>query len=242
MTCVITQWYGRFGNNIIQLSKALQICKIENIKTLSFPSHPMLDSVTITLEGESFAPLARSGLFFYEDHKLDPKDIRELCIKYITPILRLKPIDNYTDIVVHLRGGDIFSNNPHPAYVQPPLSYYKNILSSRPATIVYEDTKNPCFFKLRDKPNTLYHSGTLEDDFNLLLHAKEVVAGFGTFCLAVYMLSTHIKVLHLPQWFYDTCPQGDWGDVKVHTHKIDGYIKPGEWKNTPEQIDIMLNF
>jgi hypothetical protein len=39
MSCIITKWVGRFGNNIIQIAKAIQVCETENINIIVLPKH-----------------------------------------------------------------------------------------------------------------------------------------------------------------------------------------------------------
>ena len=52
------------------------------------------------------------------------KGVLTLCDKELEPISK-------NTLVVHMRSGDIFSNCPHPKYIPPPLSFYKNILNER---------------------------------------------------------------------------------------------------------------
>jgi len=242
MSCTITKWVGRFGNNIIQIAKAIQVCETENINVIELPKHESLKCQQIYLDNIEIPSNKKiSDIFFYIKFTLEPCEIKERCMKYIKPILKVS-VNFDTDLIAHLRSGDIFGNSPHPAYIQPPLSYYKNVINDRPAAIVYEDTCNPCVEELKKLDNvTSYHS-TFENDLQMLLSSKEIIAGFGTFCLSVYFLSENLKVLHLPKDFYDTCPTGNWGSVNIHVHDFPGYIKTGEWKNTKEQRDIMINY
>lgn len=243
--CTITQWFGRFGNNVLQLAKAIQICENEGIDIIIFPKHELFNSQSIKIEIKNPSNKKIADTFFYTKFTLEPYEIKERCMKYIKPILKVSvsvPDTCDVDLIAHLRSGDIFGNSPHPAYIQPPLSYYRNVINYRPVTIIYEDSKNPCVEELKKLNNvTSYHS-TLENDLKMLLSCKEIIAGFGTFCLSVYFLSEKLKVLHLPKEFYDTCPIGNWGSVTVHVHDFPGYIKSGEWKNTKEQRDIILNY
>ena len=144
-----------------------------------------------------------------------------------------------------MRSGDIFSNNPHNAYVQPPLSFYTNIISDyNNIKIVCEDKKNPCVNELLKSDNVEYISNTLKEDLSLLSNASNVVVGFGTFGLLVYFMNTNLKNLYIPKYVCDFFIKGkNWGeDVNVHVIDLPNYIKIGDWKNSVEQRNMMLSY
>lgn len=103
--------------------------------------------------------------------------------QYISNIFNIKKNDKLDDssiVYIHFRGGDIFSNNPHKAYVQPPLSYYKNIVKNyKNVKLICEDKSNPCVNELLKQENTEYISNTLENDLSVLSNVSNLIIGFG---------------------------------------------------------------
>jgi len=174
--------------------------------------------------------------------------MKEYFQKYIKPIFKIQ-IETNNDvndkkIYIHFRGGDIFSSNPHKAYVQPPLSYYKNIIKKYDSIkLVCEDKKNPCVNELLKQENVEYISNTLEKDLSILSNVCNLVIGLGTFGFLLYLMNPYLKNLYIPDFFVNKLPKGSWGnDIKVHIIELPNYIKVGEWKNSDEQQKIMLDY
>lgn len=46
---IITSWFGRLGNNIIQLLNAIHYAKLKNHKIIRFPVHKLLSTTTIEI-------------------------------------------------------------------------------------------------------------------------------------------------------------------------------------------------
>ena len=174
--------------------------------------------------------------------------MKEYFQKYIKPIFKIQ-IETNNDvndkkIYIHFRGGDIFSSNPHKAYVQPPLSYYKNIINDYDSIkLVCEDKKNPCINELLKQENVEYISNTLEKDLSILSNVSNLIIGFGTFGFLLYLMNPCLKNLYIPYFFINELPRGEWGnDIKVHVINLPNYIKVGEWKNSEEQRKLMLEY
>jgi hypothetical protein len=166
--------------------------------------------------------------------------LRGYAQKYIQPIFKIKPSE--TLLVLHCRGGDIFQSNPHPAYVQPPLSYYESIVDNYEAAIlIYEDTSNPCVQGLLQNNKITGHKGTLEQDFSILLGAKTIVGCFSTFTYAAYLLSTHLESIYFPDYFVQTLPKAPY-DIHFIGIELPNYIKSGEWRNSNEQRSLMITY
>ena len=179
----------------------------------------------------------------------EPYIMKDYFQKYIKPIFKIKLdenniIDDEKIVYIHFREGDIFSNCPHKAYVQPPLSYYKNIINNYDNTIlICEDKKNPCINELLKQENIEYISNTLEKDLSNLSNVSNLVIGFGTFGFLLYLMNPCLKNLYIPDFFVNELPKGDWGDdINVHIIELPNYIKVGEWKNSVEQRKMMLDY
>lgn len=258
ITHTINQWYGRLGNNIQQISNAIYYCHKNKINFYS-PPHEFINQIGIKFgKKTSFS----SRFFFFEKHNNDfeceVQEInskrREICKRFITPSLKMRtPIfeqEAYGDdtIVIHIRSGDIFSNNPHALYVQNPLWYYNKIIEQfdRAIVVTESDFANPVLQEISKNKKVEIRTGSLEEDFEFLMRAKNLAtSGVSTFSIAAALCSQKIKTLycsdiflteHLnPTMLYNT-------DVEVKMINIKNYIKIGEWKNTSEQRLRMISY
>jgi hypothetical protein len=249
----IESWTGRTGNNILQIIRAIHYAELNNHNSIHFKPHSLLTSSSITVENieNSNHSLISDTFFSLKKHNIidpEPYIMKEYFQKYIKPIFKIQTENNHVIddkiIHIHFRGGDIFSSNPHKAYVQPPLSYYKNIINDYDSSkLVCEDKKNPCINELLKQKNVQYISNTLEKDLSILSNVSNLVIGFGTFGFLLYLMNPCLKNLYIPDFFVNELPKGDWGDdINVHIIELPNYIKVGEWKNSVEQRKMMLDY
>lgn len=250
----IQSWSGRTGNNILQIIRAIHYAIINSHNSIQFQKHSLLTSNIITLENiENSDKSTINDTFFslkkYNITDPEPYVMKEYFQKYIKSIFKIQTENNndVTDdktIHIHFRGGDIFSSNPHKAYVQPPLSYYKDIINEYDSIkLVCEDKKNPCINELLKQENVEYISNTLENDLSILSSVSNLVIGFGTFGFLLYLMNPYLKKLYIPDFFVNELPKGEWGnDIKVHVINLPNYIKVGDWKNSVEQRKMMLDY
>ena len=251
---IINSWQGRLGNNMLQLVRAIHYAIINSHNSIHFQQHSLLTSNIITLENiENSNKLQIKDTFFslkkYNIIDPEPCVMKEYFQKYVKPIFKIQTentniVDDDTTIHIHFRGGDIFSSNPHKAYVQPPLSYHKNIINDYDIIkLICEDKKNPCINELLKQKNVQYISNTLEKDLSILSNVSNLVIGFGTFGFLLYLMNPCLKNLFVPDFFVNELPKGEWGnDINVHIIELPNYIKVGEWKNSVEQRQIMLEY
>lgn len=248
---IINQWYGRTGNNLLQIIRAIHYAKMKNHKEIVFMKHHILLSQKIIIEtDEQIQEKIYDSFFYLSKFKMnDPSPIimKSYFQKYIKPILLIKINDDSIDktsLYIHVRGGDIFSQNPHNAYVQPPLIYYKKIMRSYAnIQLICEDKKNPCVNELLKLDNVKYTSNTIENDLYILSNISHLVIGFGTFGFLIYLMNTKLKHLYIPDYYMNSLPKGEWGeDIQVHFIDLPNYIKVGDWKNSDEQRNIMLTY
>lgn len=248
---VINKWYGRLGNNMLQILRAIYYAHIHGHNLIKFPQHPLLEDVKINLTEENDSAKTISSTFFYlKDFQMvdpEPYVLREYFQKHVASIFKIKPskVDTST-LYFHIRGGDCFSHRPHELYVQPPLQYYKQVIEKsnyKKIILVCEDSKNPCIEKLLLLKDVTYTSNHIEKDLTILASVSELGIGFGTFGLLLYFMNPRLKKLYIPKYVNDFFITGsNWGDVEVCVVDLPNYIKPGEWKNTIEQRDLMMNW
>jgi hypothetical protein len=183
--------------------------------------------------------------------------IANTMVKQIFNLLpRVCPQKPHDELSIHIRSGDIFGNWVHPLYVQPPLSYYTLIIRKtvdgkniKRVKLVFENKLNPVIEPLEEylrSGNIPFstQSGTVVDDIVALLNCPYLVFGFGSFGPAVCRLSERIEKVF---FFSPGTPLGfdlipSVSEVIEVKDIAGGYIKPGEWQNTPEQRELMVNY
>lgn len=251
---VITPWFGRLGNNVIQIINAICVAEKNNHKYVNFHlKHNMFktNSIEIDIGNNEENNKKIVDTFFYikkyNIYDLEPYKIKQIYQKYVRPIIRIdykETIDDSDTIYFHFRGGDIFKESTHKAYVQPPLSYYKNIMKDyKKVVLVCEDKKNPCIEELLKLDNVHYESNSMQKDLNILSNVSNIGLCFGTFSLLLYLMNTNLKNLYVPYYFIDEQPKGCWGEkLNLHIIQLPGYIKIGEWKYNDETKRKMLEY
>lgn len=253
---IIQYWYGSTGNNLLQIIRAIHYAIRGSHDSIQFQQHSLLTSKTIKLEttinNTNNQSIITDTFFCLKKYNIidpEPYKMKEYFQKYIKPIFKIqtennKEFDKDKTIYIHIRGGDTFSSNPHKAYVQPPLSYYKNIIHDyHSIKLVCQDKTNPCVNELLKQENIEYISNTLEKDLSILSNVSNLAIGFGTFGFLAYFMNPCLKNLYIPDFFVNELPKGSWGnDIKVHIINLPNYIKVGEWKNSEEQRKLMIEY
>jgi hypothetical protein len=162
-----------------------------------------------------------------------------------------------TDLAIHLRAGDIFAREmPHLSYVQPPLAFYRMCvefaraeLGIQRVILVFEDDGNPCIGALKSWLDEIglpciAQSRTLEEDLAVLMAAQHCVFGRGSFGPAIAILSRNMRTV-FRSWLE---PQLDVVGTICHLRVVgvedvaQRYTKRGDWRNTPEQRQMMLDY
>jgi hypothetical protein len=240
---IFNSLFGRLGNNIKQLSNIIDIAiaykhniKI-NVKNINFFDLSVIEKYFNKYNNSTI--ITDKYNFFYQDKLPFSNDIFKQNVKERNSILQkaflIKNINklNENDIVIHIRSGDIFTSNPHPSYVPPPLSYYIKEINKykyEKIHIICEDTKNPVVIELlKLYKNAVYEKNTLEKDIRIILGATNIIFSIGTFIPSLMLLSDNIKYL------YGNCDANN-EELKEY-YKI---MKP--WKNTITQRNYILTY
>ena len=200
----VSDWMGRFGNNLIQISSGLMNAERDN-GNLYFPKHSMLNDTKIILnennQDDYFEDLFW-GISFDENIR------RRLCKEYLSKLIifQEEKLDD-DDLVIHLRGGDIFQSNPPKNYVQAPFSFIKGVIEIvKPKTIyvVYEDETNPNVSMISKLYSNAIFINDLQIGVNLILSTKKlVITGVTTFSRMLAMCSLNIKTIYQPSFIKD---------------------------------------
>jgi hypothetical protein len=158
--------------------------------------------------------------------------------------------------LIHIRSGDIFASWVHPDYVQPPLSFYTAIVNRlidngvvTRVKLIFENRLNPVidhlesFLSAERIPYSI-QSGSIREDVQALVNGRYIVFGMGTFGPAICLLSDEIEMVFF-FWNGEKSGFNMIPSVKRAFEVIDEagkYIKRGEWKNAPEQREMMIEY
>ena len=247
-----------FGNSQVQLTNAIDLAK--NTKSLlmlpnmgtcdeAYQFLSRLPNFSYASGGGCNEPL-ESKFYFKEEcygHEISNDARREILQQDIHPHLEYEDI-NLTDddLVIHIRSGNIFGGWVHKNYAQPPMTFYDKVISEanpKKIIIVSEDDKNPCVKGIIDKYDNSYVSHTnLKTSISIILSAKKLAIGFGTFGWMQALLSNNIHTLWCPNVCTDVFgTEFDNGDpFTIKRHVFEDYIGLGEWECSDEQLKLMM--
>jgi hypothetical protein len=240
----IKGWHGRLGNNIIQLKNAIQLAVSKNYNVI-VPRHKYFSKTYISLNkqiGINNKRISDPNNYF------DSPNIPDIDQNRVLQILRgcftindVKALDA-EDLIIHIRSGDIFDKDPHPAYIMPPLSYYVDIIRTNTFKNIYliaEDRKNPCINALLELyPSIQFQLQPLEKDIRLILAAVNVVASYGSMIDSLLLFSDNIKKVYRPSYYLRIINQEHINYITIDLDNYKEILSP--WKNTAEQRKIML--
>lgn len=263
----IDDWVGNLGNHLIQISGGINVA-MNTQSTLTTPDHWLLGRLTFdfTDSANSNCMETVSGRFFYQPDCFQfpivyDRDRRKIFQDHLLPRLGRRNLRQRLHdalhrkghdtvradtLVVNMRSGkDIFRSEPPPQndYMQPPLSFYKHIIETNgyaDCLIVTEpDRKNPCIDELLAwKPGIrLKTHRSVQDDLQTLLAATHLVTCHSSFSWCMALMSTNLQKLYQSHSFQIRGV----GDFSIDTYFFEHYIKPGEWKCSPEQLSAMLH-
>lgn len=213
--------YSRFGNNFFQILHAMAIAARLRIACVSLqgfgvvqpmPFDPEL-GFEIVLDGAEASDADASGGFYapfgfealvqtFDDGAVTNL-IRRCRPHLYAGLVANAPVRNA--MVLHFRGGDIFSTHIHPWYVQPPASFYLEALDHAlgrddydVVQLMSEDRLNPALpevergLEARGIP-FVFRLDDLSTDLSSLLGCRCLVASYGTFCEAAALLSSNLE-------------------------------------------------
>lgn len=244
MVYSVNAWYGRSGNNFLQVINGIFYCLKHNIYSFKCIDHPLFKQVS-NVSGKNQVHESHQFLLLGNE-KLNLSKMKEIFRKYFKFNHKVPQLPY--DIGIHIRSGDIFKiGNSHPKYLQPPLWFYKKIIEEnvdKSIVIVFENEENPIIGKLRElyKYKVCFQSSSLVNDVVTLASCKTLVFSNGTFCIIPYVISDTIEHVLYPDYMqtdYNVWFKFNDEDEKIH---LPNYIDPYSWKYSPEQKEILLNY
>ena len=136
-------WFGRFGNNIIEITSGIYLAKKNSIK-FTHDKHKLIDGTEYDFSDDSIKKTEiRRSRNLYHVKDIPFQDRIDICHEYIRPRLYwVKDLHTMDDdvIVIHIRSGDIFDGYcvcPKTGkkvfcnlglYPQPPFAFYKRVI------------------------------------------------------------------------------------------------------------------
>jgi hypothetical protein len=180
---------------------------------------------------------------------------------FIVPENKIKINLDDDDLVVHIRSGDIFSENPLGEYIPSPLCFYSNIILSynwRNIYLLSEDKMNPVIDILINlHKNIVFKIKELDDDISIILQARTIVMDIGTFVPTLLLFSEKIKTLYnscnfsskvlvnnqntTPLVYF--CLQKFLSHIEINDIDYDNYrLIQFPWKNSMLQRKILLQY
>lgn len=256
-TFKIRSWFGRLGNNIVQLRNAILLGLYYNYN-ISFPMHHFFNKTFIQLnndilnmndylvDNEGLEFFSKNSITKYSKEAFDQnhEKMQDILMNLFTIDYKSLTKLDENDVVIHIRSGDIFMSSLNDDYIVPPLSYYVEILESNKFNKIYlisEDDLNPCIPALiKLYPNIIHNKNSLEEDIKLVLRSQNIITSFGTFVPFLMYFTRYTKSYYQINWLVEP-PKLPNLNVNIIDY-TDFKNKIDKWRNTTEQYKLLLNY
>lgn len=253
----ISSWSGRLGNNIQQICNGILYSELHNCGFVS-PDHELIKPVYFNC-GSGSSPNSSNVFYYYEgqyrsfdiDLNYLFSNIRRVCLEYIRPNFKFDIGESLGEdtIVIHIRSGDIFSQehtSPHD-YCPNPLYYYLQLVEAYDKIIVVTepDNYNPIIDELRKIENVTIQSSSVENDFATLMRAKNIASsGTGTFAVAAALCSENIENFYCSNLYMrgHLNPEMLIDHMQVHQMELKNFLQLNTWVNNQEQRQFLLEY
>lgn len=261
---IISEKFGRLGNNIYQILNTLleadknndnidlsimyYLDPLINIKKIEIVFNILHEKKNI-IEQHHFMP---KNLHLVNERRIDLSQFFILSKKYIQSCLNcdIKPLDSRI-CLIHMRSSDIFSNLLHSGYIQPPLNYYKKIIDDtehlydKYIIITEPDLKNPCIKLLNGYKNKVeIKLDSVFNDYNLLLKTQSIILSRSSFSDSSIFISPNIKNIYFWNYGHNLCDTSiipSYINISKY-NLIEKYIEMGEWTHSQSQLELMINY
>lgn len=260
----ISDWYGRFGNNVSQLIHACLLSEKFNCEFF-YPRHPYFkdkdweDHVRHLKKWCSIPYFHTNDTLFSrtdfekKHFEVSVDDERRICRDKITELISIPNYDIPEDVVVfNIRTGDCFltdEDNPHPNFLQPPLSFYTAIMEKESVTdlskvwIVTNDEKpqNPVIKELEKMGCRLFEE-TIPWCITMLSNARVGAMCRSSFSKFSFFFSKKIKRLYIPDYYCEEDNFHEVTDIDLFKVNLPDYIKQGTWEASQSQLNTMIDY
>lgn len=259
----------KFGNQFIILNKVIFYCEILGCKRILLDKkyfwyirnkiinekYKMVIQTGNDIKYKnSITIIDKSYNFFHYTNIFKPEFSINILKKEILKNLPKINI-NKMDLIIYIRSDDIFKKqSPNKLYSQPPFCFYKKILDYNKFNKIYiiaQNKFNPVINKLLNVfPNIIYNINDLKKDIIYILKAYNIVGAKSTFFYSLMQLNDNIKILWMYNFLYKDILDRLFKSFNSYKKNLITYImnssliyknKMQNWKNTKEQINLMLN-
>ena len=206
----------RFGNQLTLIERAIFYCEILGCKNIILDKRKnwfiknkiiikkskmciKVNEEKLILNYNGIVIDKTSNFFYYKSEVTPPKRINILKNEIFSNLPKV--LINKDDLFIYIRSGDIFSNNPHPYYIQPPSCYYEKILNNlnfRKIYLIAQDKFNPVIDNLLNKFKfIIYNNNPINIDISYLANAFIIIGGgTSTFFHQIISLNTNLQILY----------------------------------------------
>lgn len=263
--------WGRFGNSVKQLVNVFYVAEKYGARSIYFAEpHQFFAggrAGNLELVWEDRKPACAvpsiEGSFFHLKAfslKQTAPDMARILVTFVRPLIAARirepdPRVGEDDLILHFRSGDVF-RTPElaPSHGQPPISYYLSAIErEQPARVwlVFEDRGNPCVdaieAALRSRGiEVMMQSGTLAEDLRILMSARRLVAGRGTFAYWVAHLSERLRRVYILHKAGRMRTLRELGVEVIIAEDRDGEFQRSllnkNWTGSPAQRALMLSY
>ena len=259
-----------FGNSMVLLNNLLYYCEILNISNIYLNLKKRWPiSKNVTSNKINITLVSRNSLDFHDPNIVIFDKKRIYFQKVIKPEIRIDIMKNEikknlpkikinpTDLVIHIRSGDIFKYKPnkHYNYAQPPLCFYQSVINNFTFSKIYiisQDRENPVIDILIEKyPTIINTKNKLEKDLSILSNAYNVVGSISSFFTTIIIINENLEFI----WEFDNYILSEkylhlHRDIYNYTYNYKIYKmypslkykkKMYPWINNRQQIDLMIH-
>jgi len=216
---LIIEPYGRLGNNIIQIINCVKeniYCynhKNINLKLLKKHQTKVFKNFPDYFEFNSFLINSQDikNIFWSTKTQITNEQMNNIIDLYIKPYINYNleidtGINFDTDLVIHIRSGDIFNKDfALNSYIQPPMSFYIKIIQENTFKKIYILSENyninPIIPELLKQFNNIkFLSNDLYTDFLIMLNSNYFVNSNSALSYAINCISKNKKKIYLSSW------------------------------------------
>ena len=257
------EWFGRLGNNLLQLAHVLHLAQ-ETQAEVIVPHADFLSRHSWDFRGnnQQKCQIAITDNFFFSkvcpdllDRTVFPAAAkRKILQTHVLPVFQIPLKHSRDTVVVHVRGGDIFTStppSPYKSYTQPPLIFYNTVLQlpevvGRQIVLCTEDFSNPVVNLLQEQYQERLQVVTdLAEGISIILGARHLVFGQSSFSEMLSLMSPDLQSMYVPfcvgrENLYTDLRQQGWG-LPGYCFEYTNYISINGWEGTSEQLQLMTN-
>ena len=251
---------GNMGNALIILNNLINICENIRCKIVIAPGKSLdkiiknpifykekniiiLPNLCMNKINVDIITNSRNIFYFNFKNKNKYNGLKIIREEVLANIPKFKNTPD--DLVINIRSGDVFVNKINKNYGQPPLCFYQKIIDDNKFKNIYlmsNGHENPTVNKLLELyPKIKFIHGTVEEDASVIIYSYNLVMPISTFPFTLVRLNNNLKKI-----FVYSLIKYNFKDENFTVYQMEAsqnYLNKiqGKWKNTKEQLDLMIN-